>query len=138
MYDINQQAMDSHIDEVNDVAKPDINLMPEGDANPIQQEERQQVQQDIMPGFNQNALVAGQNNLNNAGVMPDLQIAAADEVEENSDSDEELNDSLIDRLMSEAYDSDQEREDQKCREERFKRKNVSGAYVSRLIFRKAK
>ena len=40
--------------------------------------------------------------------------------------------------MSEAYDSEQEKEDEMRRVELSKRKNVSGAYVSRLIFKKAK
>ncbi len=40
--------------------------------------------------------------------------------------------------MSEAHDSEGEQEDEKRREELSTRENVSGAYVSRLIFRQAK
>ena len=119
---------------------PDINdLMPEEKEGPIQQEQELQNEQDI-PDIDQNVHLVDQNfnnPVNRAGGP--LIDAIQEEVKEAGSSDEEeLTDAQIDRLMSSAHDSEQEQEDEQRREELLTRKNVSGAYVSRLIFRKAK
>ena len=90
-----------------------------------------------MPDFNQDNHLVDQN-LNEPVVRPDPPIDAPEEVKDASSSDEELNDDQIDLLMSEAYDSDKEQEDEKFRGKLSTRKNVPGAYASRCIFGKAK